>query len=76
MADRAMGRRVPLSRSSLWKWGRWFLRLGIALLLTGCADFVDGDQTSVAPDAVFALEPSPTVSPSKYRKRGLAILQR
>ncbi len=48
----------------------WFLALILPLFLTGCSDFIDRDQTSVAPEMALTLEPGHTVGQTFVTRHG------
>ena len=58
---------TPRRKSQL---GFVLLALVTLLLLTGCSDFVDRDQTTVLPDQAITLEPGHTVGQTFVARHG------
>ncbi len=53
-----------------FRWGLVLLVLGLLILLTGCSDFVDDDQVSIAPHLVLTLESGHTVGQTFVARHG------
>jgi len=56
--------------AKLSRWGLVLFILGTLLLLTGCSDFVDRDQTTLAPERAVILEPGHTVGQTFVARHG------
>ena len=52
------------------RWGFVLLVLGALVLLTGCSDFVDRDQTALAPELAVILEPGHAVGQTFVARHG------
>jgi len=56
--------------AKLSRWGLMLFILGTLLLLTGCSDFVDRDQTILAPERAVILESGHTVGQTFVARHG------